>query len=92
MIIRILGEGQLDVSDDGLDRLNQLDSEVEAAIAADDEQAFALALTALLDGVRSMGVVRDGDSLDASDVILPPADASLAEVRELLSDDGLIPG
>ncbi len=92
MIVRILGEGQLDVSDDGLDRLNHLDSEVEAAIAADDEQAFALALTALLEGVRSMGVVRASDSLETSDVILPPADASLAEVRELLSDDGLIPG
>ena len=92
MIVRILGEGQLDVSDDGLDRLNHLDSEVEAAIAADDEQAFALALTALLEGVRSMGGVRASDSLETSDVILPPADASLAEVRELLSDDGLIPG
>ena len=27
-----------------------------------------------------------------SDLILPPADATLEEVRDLLSDDGLIPG
>jgi len=32
------------------------------------------------------------DSLDASDVILPYADASMADVRGLLSDEGLIPG
>ena len=27
-----------------------------------------------------------------SDLILPPSDATIDEVRELLSDDGLIPG
>ena len=36
----------------------------------------------------------DVDSLDESDLILPPADATIDEVRELLSDsdEGLIPG
>ena len=32
------------------------------------------------------------DSLDESDVILPPAGATIDEVRELLGDGGLIPG
>ena len=32
------------------------------------------------------------DSLVDSHLILPPADATLEEVRELLGDDGLIPG
>ena len=92
MIIRILGEGQYDVSDEALDRLNQLDSAVETAVEAGDEQAFAGALAALLDGVRTVGVAHALDSLDESDLILPPADATIDEVRELLSDDGLIPG
>jgi hypothetical protein len=92
MIVRILGEGQYDVSDDALDRLNQLDSAVEAAVEAGDEAAFSTALRALLEGVRTVGVAHDIDSLDESDLILPDADSTIEDVRELLSDDGLIPG
>ncbi len=92
MIIRILGEGQYDVSDDALPRLNELDAAVEAAVESGAESAFATALAALLEGVRTLGVPRDAESLDESDLILPPADASVEDVRELLDDDGLIPG
>ncbi len=92
MIVRILTEGQYDVSDEALSRLNQLDAEVESAVSAGDSGAFAAALGALLEGVRTVGVPRAVDSLDASDVILPPPDATIDDVRELLNDDGLIPG
>ena len=92
MIVRILGEGQYDVSDEALERLNELDAAVEAAIESGDVDAFGAALAALLDGVRTAGVPRDAESLDESDLILPPADATIDDVRELLSDDGLIPG
>lgn len=92
MIVRILGEGQYDVPDATLDRLNELDAAVEQAVEAGDEPTFAGALGALLDGVREVGTRHAEDALDASDLILPPDDASLAEVREMLADDGLIPG
>ena len=92
MIVRILGEGQYDVADDAMDRLNEYDAAVESAVEADDREAFTSALTRLLDGVRAVGVPHEVDSLDESDLILPPADASIEEVRALLSDDGLIPG
>ena len=92
MIVRILGEGQYDVSDEAVDRLNELDSAVERAVEADDVAAFATALSALLEGVRTMGVPHAVDSLDESDLILPPADATIDQVREMLNDDGLIPG
>jgi hypothetical protein len=92
MIVRILGEGQYDVSDEALTRLNELDSTVERSVEAGDVDAFAAALTALLEGVRTVGVAHPDDSLDASDLILPPSDATIDEVRALLSDDGLIPG
>jgi hypothetical protein len=92
MIVRILGEGQLELSDDQLDSLNELDAKVEAAVEADDQEAFASALAALLDGVRRAGASLTEDSLEDSDLILPPADATIAEVRDLLNDDGLIPG
>jgi PspAA-like protein len=92
VIIRILGEGQYDVADHALDRLNELDATLEAAVEAGDEAGFASALTALLDGVRTVGVAHPADSLDESDLILPYPDATIEQVRELLSDDGLIPG
>jgi hypothetical protein len=92
MIVRILGEGQYDVSDGALDRLNELDSAVENAIEASDDATFVTALAALLDGVRTVGVAHAIDSLDESDLILPPADATIDDVRQLLNDDGLIPG
>lgn len=92
MIIRILGEGQYDVAEDAIDGLNELDSSLEAAVESGDESAFASALTALLDAVRSAGTPHPVDSLDESDLILPRADATLEDVRELLQEDGLIPG
>jgi hypothetical protein len=92
MIVRILAEGQWDVPDDRLPRLNELDSAVEAAVEQGDRETFSQALDALLNAVREAGTPLPDESLEDSDLILPPADATLEEVRELLSDEGLIPG
>jgi hypothetical protein len=94
MIVRILGEGQWNVADDGLDPLNELDAEVEAAVEAGDQDRFTAGLAALLDAVRRTGTPLPDESLVDSDLILPPSDATLEEVRALLSDtdEGLIPG
>jgi hypothetical protein len=92
MIVRILGEGQYDLSDEAVAALNDLDALVESSVEAGDEDEFRSALAALLDGVRAAGAERGADSLEPSDLILPMSDASLAEVRDLLSGDGLIPG
>ncbi|HEY1135397.1 MAG TPA: hypothetical protein VGE77_12560 [Nocardioides sp.] len=92
MIVRILGEGQFDITDACFESLNVLDDAVEKAVEDGDEEAFRPALAALLAGVRSEGVPHDPDSLDESDLILPPEDASIDEVRGMLGDEGLIPG
>ena len=91
MIVRILGEGQWDVPEELLEPMNALDEAVEQAIAAGDEAAFAPALTALLDAVRQQGTRLEDDSLEDSDLILPMSDATLEEVRALLTDEGLVP-
>ena len=92
MIVRILGEGQYDLDDHALDALNGLDNQIEAAIESGDEEMFRTALSGLLASVRASGTHHDVDSLDESDLILPPPDATIDEVRQLLGDDGLIPG
>ena len=92
MIVRILGEGQRDVDDAELDSLNTLDGAVQAAVDGGDEARFAESLTALLTRVREVGKPLPVDEIVPSDLVLPSSDASLAEVRELLGDEGLIPG
>ena len=91
MIVRILGEGQWDLDDAHLEALNALDGSVEQAIEAGDEAAFARGLVALLDVVRRQGTRLEDDSLEESDVILPMSDATLDEVRALLTEEGLVP-
>ncbi|HEX8497565.1 MAG TPA: hypothetical protein VF661_10255 [Actinomycetales bacterium] len=92
MIIRILGEGQLEVDDSQLDQLNELDSAVEKAVEAGDDAAFTQALDALLASLRTNGAPLADDSIVPSDAVVPGSDSTLSEVRDLLGDEGLIPG
>ena len=92
MIVRILGEGQVDVPDGELDSLNTLDDALQAAVEGGDEQQFTQSLVALLSRIREVGRPLPDEEIVSSDLVLPSADASLAEVRELLGDEGLIPG
>lgn len=91
MIVRILGEGQFDVPDTALDELNEFDEALVTAVESDDTDAFTRALSQLLAGVRTAATPHAVDALDSSDLILPGPDSSLAEVRALLGDEGLIP-
>lgn len=92
MIVRILGEGQFRVDDSATDELNALDTALEKAVNDGDEQSLRPALAALLDRIRSLGSPLAEDALEPSDLILPYADAGLEDVREMLTDEGLIPG
>ncbi|MGN6523356.1 MAG: PspA-associated protein PspAA [Actinomycetes bacterium] len=92
MIVRILGEGQWDVPEDVLEQINVLDGQLERAVEGADVETFRTALEALLDAVRDRGSKLPDDALEPSEAILPGSDASMDEVRELLTDEGLIPG
>jgi hypothetical protein len=92
MIVRIMGEGQFEVPDSLVDRLNELDNEVLAALERGDEKQFRIDLGALLGAVRGGGTPVPHDVLVPSDATLPFEEATVDEVRALLHDDGLIPG
>jgi hypothetical protein len=92
VIVRILGEGQFRVDDSATGELNQMDSDLEAAVERGDEAAFSDALTRLLAQVRAQGSPLPPDILESSELILPHEDSSMDEVRKLLTDEGLIPG
>lgn len=92
MIIRIMGEGQLKLDSSAVDELNKLDSDLEKAVEANDDAAFSSSLQALLTKARALGVAVPPDVIEPSELILPREDATIEEVRELLTDGGLIPG
>jgi hypothetical protein len=92
MIVRILGEGQFRVEESATSELNALDAALEKAVNEGDELAFRLALTALLDRVRALGTPLAADVIEPSDLILPRAEADVAEVRSMLTEEGFIPG
>ena len=92
MIVRILGEGQLEVEESAAGELNALDAALEKAVNEGDELAFRPALAALLDRVRALGTPLAADALEPSDLILPHAEADLAEVRKMMAEDGHLAG
>jgi PspA-Associated protein len=95
VIIRILGEGQWQVHEDDVADLNELDGEVERAVGAGHQADLTAALSTLLGEVRVKGTQLPDDELHDSDLILPAADATVEDVRALLSStggEGLLPG
>ncbi|MEU9703233.1 hypothetical protein [Streptomyces sp. NPDC047981] len=92
MIVRIMGEGQWELADSHFVELNELDDELLAEMESGDDEGFRRTLSALLDAVRRIGKTLPDDALEPSELILPAPDATLDEVRAMLSDDGLIPG
>ena len=92
MIVRILGEGQFELSDEAVPALNELRRRPRGGRRGRRRGRLRRRARRAARRVRTQGTPLPVDSLDESDAILPPADASIAEVRELLSDDGLIPG
>jgi hypothetical protein len=92
MIVRILGEGQLEVPESAVDELNQLDAALESAVERGDEASFRSALAALLARIREVGSPTEAGDLRPSELIIPQPDATMDDVRRLLTDEGLIPG
>jgi len=92
MIVRILGEGQLRIDDSATAELNELDAKLEATVERNDESAFRPALDEMLGRVRAIGRPLEAGSLEPSELILPAEGATMEEVRQLLSGEGLIPG
>jgi hypothetical protein len=92
VIVRISTEGQYELTESDADVLNELDNQAVAACEAGDEQQFGQAFNQLIEFVRKNGQPVPEDSLESSDVIVPPPDVSFDEARAEFSGEGLIPG
>jgi hypothetical protein len=92
MIVRIVGQGQYNVPDAGLDELNLLEARLQTAVDSDDMEQYAHALRALLNVVRRLGDPVPDTVLTASELVLPSEDTDLDRIRAMLGDEGLIAG
>jgi hypothetical protein len=90
MIVRISGEDQYRLAD-GDGRIAELEDAAVQAVEGQDSERFASSYKTLLDYVRSNGQRVADDDLEISDLILPPADLTLAEAQQEFTGEGLIP-
>jgi hypothetical protein len=86
-----MGEGQYRVSDELLQRLEELDDEAMAALNDEDEGELDAKLDEMSELVRKEGERLPDEDLSASDAVIPPSDLTLEETRQLFSEEGLIP-
>jgi PspAA-like protein len=91
VIVRIAGEGQYEVPDELVDRLNELDNEAVAAVEAGDEARFHELFDQMVELVKKDCSPVPDDELVVSRVILPPPDLSFDEAKAEFTGDGLIP-
>ncbi|HEX7292766.1 MAG TPA: hypothetical protein VF250_16720 [Conexibacter sp.] len=91
MIVRISGEGQFELADDVVERLNALDNEAVAAVEAGEQARFTDLFGQIVALIRGEGSPLADDDLRGSDVIVPPPDTSFEEARHEFTGDGLIP-
>lgn len=91
-----MGQGQWEVPDNLVIRLNVLDEMVTDAVASRDAEELALALGEMADLVKRYGTAMPAGRARLSDLIVPDVGASMTEIREWLqeshAEEGLIPG
>jgi len=91
VIVRLMGEGQWRIDESVRERLNELDEESLAALERADEGELDAKLEEMWALVKSQGEQLPAEDLSPSDVVIPPADLTLEETRQLFEGEGLIP-
>ena len=91
MIARVVGEGQYEVDDGLIERLNALDRQAMDALERQEEGDLDRYLDEMGQLIRQEGRRIGDDELVASDIVIPPSDLTLEETRKLVSETGFIP-
>ncbi len=92
MIIRVMGEGQYRVDSALFDTLNGIDNRIVENVQNGDQEEFSSGLAELIGCIQSNGQRVADTELVESDIIVPPADLTLAEARDVFKGTGLFEG
>lgn len=94
-IVRVMGQGQYTVDSTTLKQLNEIDNSIVQMIAdgkdSSDSENFRKKLAELTEIVSKNGRPLDPKEIVESDVILPSADVSIEEARQIFRGEGIIP-
>lgn len=104
-IVRIMGQGQYKIDRATMAKVNEIDNEIvkifdgkllpsESGSVGDDDTNTRL--QKMLSEMNSL-IINNGEQLSATEIvpsefIIPPADASLEETKELFQGEGIFPG
>jgi hypothetical protein len=91
VIVRIVTQGQYQLPDDVVGKLNELDNQAVAAVEAGDEARFHELFDQLIAMVEDGGAPLPDDELAESQIIIPPPDLTFEEAKAEFTGDGLIP-
>ncbi|WP_340818990.1 hypothetical protein [Methanolobus sp. WCC4] len=89
MIIRIVGEGQYEVPGALFDELNVIDNRIVELVSQDDEEGYKLELSSLIGKIKDSGKQLDDSLIVESDIIVPPADLTFAEAKDVFTGVGI---
>jgi|SRR5215207_4379592 len=92
-IVRIMGHGQFTVDSKTLKKLNDMDNVIVELVSTErsDDTEFKKKLTELSNMVVEKGKPLDPHEIIRSDIILPSADLSIDEAKNLFRGEGVIP-
>lgn len=87
-----MGDGQYTVNSCLLDTLNEIDNRIVNYVQAGEEDWFKADLEDMIGTVRAKGKRLNDTTMIESDIIVPPADLTLAEAMAYFKGDGVIAG
>ncbi len=90
MIIRIMGEGQFRFDESHLGDLNRIDNQIVDHVKKGNQDGYRNDLARMIATVKELGDLVSDEEVIPSDIIVPPADLSFEEAKEIFCNDGLI--
>jgi hypothetical protein len=84
MIVRIMADNQYRIGDDHTGEIERLDTQLMAALDADDNARFQSTLSALIDHVQRNGHLVAPDELVPSEIMVPAGDMTLDEAKSAM--------
>jgi hypothetical protein len=92
MIIRIMGKGQFHVKSGLFDELNRIDNRIVEYVQKGNEKEYKKSLAELIGIILREGQAVDDRELIESDIIVPPADMTLEEAKQVFTGTGIFAG
>jgi ElaB/YqjD/DUF883 family membrane-anchored ribosome-binding protein len=96
-IVRIAGHGQFKINQSTMAKINEIDNEIVNMLKKDssnsktDESQFRNKIEEMASLVTQEGEPLDNKEIVQSDIIVPAADLSIEEAKNMFKGEGIIP-